>query len=50
MWKMPLCMFILNVIYHNNNRILKYISWAITVIILLAVDILLTIFIPNIYK
>lgn len=43
-------LFILHLIYQSPNRIIKYVSWGVSLLIMLAVDILLTIFIPTIYQ
>lgn len=50
MWKLPLAVFMLHIIYDTvNSRIVKYVTWAIAVLLMLAADIVLTIFIPTIY-
>lgn len=50
MWKLPLAVFMLHIIYDTvNSRIAKYVTWAIAVLLMLAADIVLTIFIPTIY-
>lgn len=44
-------MFMLHLIYDTlNSRIVKYVTWAIAVALMLAADILLLIFIPTIYQ
>jgi hypothetical protein len=50
MWKLPFSLFILHLAFEQPNRILKYVSWAISLVLMLAVDLLLTIFVYNYYQ
>lgn len=50
MWKLPIALFMLHLIFEATNRILKYVSWAVALLIMLTVDILLTIFVWNYYQ
>lgn len=51
MWKLPLAMFMLQLIFDTlNSRIVKYVTWAVALSLMLAADILLTIFLPTIYQ
>jgi len=50
MWKLPLSLFILHLAFEQPNRILKYVSWSISLVIMLTVDLLLTVFISTVYQ
>lgn len=44
-------MFMLHLVYDTvNSRIVKYVSWAVALLLMVAADILLTVFIPKIYQ
>lgn len=46
-----MAMFMLHLIIEAmNNKIAKFVTWGVAVLIMLAADILLTIFIPTIYR
>lgn len=50
MWKFPLAMFQLHLIFDAPNRILKYVSWGVSLALMLAGDILLTVYLPAVYQ
>ena len=50
MWKFPLSMFSLALAWPNQNKIIRFVTWGISVLVLLLVDILLTIFAKEFYK